>query len=187
MTATTTEIERASAMVRRLADKHVGAYAISDALIEEIEDDPQLVLAMLRETLPTYVRERLGAQRREHVDLSGVEELDQATPDDGPSGTSRTYEADDGSHFVSPKLRAIHDAYARRLATQFGTEHGMRPLGSLTEADLTWAARERRRQAAGHLAEASRLDALRDALVRYQRTTVAELPPVVVREIMERP
>jgi len=57
----------------------------------------------------------------------------------------------------------------------------------LTEADLTWAARERRRQAAGHLAEASRLDALRDALVRYQRTTVAELPPVVVREIMERP
>jgi len=167
------------------------------------------VLDVLRQVLPAYVLRQIGDDRRKPIDLSGVEDLptspvDESVPpappiedpepiedpnpviEDQPPPGPRLYESKDGRKWLSPKLRASADAYAALLDKQYGTEKGLRRLGNMTIADIEWAASERRKQAAGQLVEAARLDSLRDALTRYQKTTVNDLPPVVVVEIMER-
>lgn len=169
MNATATTNERAADRVSRLAQSHVGPDEISAAILNEVRHDPAAMQELLAEVLPCYVRTRLGAARREPVTY---EEL-VGDPTPLPK-------------FPSKKTQRIRDAYAKLLATQYGTDHGYQTLGQCTADDLEFAAETRRKQAAGHLVEAERLLKLAAAAREYGATTVAELPREVVSEIMQR-
>lgn len=189
---TATEFETAAKMVARLADDHVGADAISTAMLHEVRNCPERMRALLAEVLPAYVRPRLHDARvraaRALSDLTPAEEeelgvrvlpdeptLDEPTPAEPPQGG-----------FVSRRVERAFGVYERLLATQYATEHGARRLADCTPEDLDWAAQVREDQAAGMVTEAKRLRRLAAIARDYGAAHVSELPPVEVIEIMRR-
>lgn len=178
-----TTTERASQLVARLAETHVGPDAITAAILHEVGSNPLALRDLLAQVLPCYVRSRLSMGRRVPVTLEELIEEPVVTSDPAPSSDVVD---EDGRVWVSRKSLAIATAYERLMATQYGTENGYRPLGQCSVDDLEWAAAERRKQAAGHLVEAERLAKLAAAQREYGTTVVAELPHEIVAEIMQR-
>jgi hypothetical protein len=168
---TSTATETIGQMIKRLATDHVGPDALTKAVLAEIGHDPDRMYQALTEVLPAFCRRAITLGRQIIVDIREEDDTD-----DTSEPTAKVW--------VSKKQQRIHDWYTTELAKQFHVEGGYRRLGDCTATDLLYSAEERRQHAAGHLAEASKLEALADALDRYQAQTVADLGPAVLGDIL---
>lgn len=174
-----TATESVSRLIRRLSRTVVGPEDLTKAVLSELGDSPEAMYSALEEILPSYCRRALGLQRRADIKIPPAEpsnEQEQLLPLPLPAASSPRAP-------ISKKQERIRLWYALQLEEQFSVGGEYKMLGQCTATDLVTSAAERRQQAAGALSWANKLEALADALNRYQTETVAELPEVVFTDI----
>lgn len=106
-----------------------------------------------------YVRGVLGEQRKGNMPAVSPEDIRRA-------GSNR-----------SSKVSAIRDGWQRHLESRVHVEAGhWKMFRDLTEADLRYAARERRSNAERNLLEAHRYEAWAQLVAEYGADTFSDLP-----------
>lgn len=147
--------ESVRAIARRLAPNFDSPATLADAVLAELADDSERVLAAIQEILPGYVADLIRRSRNATI-------------------TGR-----------SSKVAGIRDWHKRFLAELLHTESGWRQIGACTAADLLFAAEERRTHAAKELHRAAQYEALAEQLAAAGVDTVADLPESVVRGALD--
>lgn len=173
---TAVKTESIAAMVKRLIPDHIGTDALSKAVLAELGNDHAAWYSALQEVLPVFCSRTITTSRKAAATGNQEEEEDDETPPPAPSEAA----------WVSPRAKAQHDWYQTWICQQISGVNGMVSYAQATVDDLMHSAELRRSQAAGAVQEAARLEALADALRRYGKLTVAELPEAVVEDIMRR-
>lgn len=176
---TLAQTETIYSRARRLSAKYPDPKDIATAVIKEIQDDPQLVLATLQAVLPGFCRSIISARRRFDVPQPPAPRDDDeiiirvASPAPGQPKTSSK---------KNQRLREWRDAV-------FGQSYHVGPetyrtLGELTYADVQYAIAERRDLADRNNGEADRLERLAAAMQCHKVEHVNELPVALVADIM---
>lgn len=168
--------------IKRLSGTRLAPHDLAEVVFAEIKDDPALLRDAVRAILPGYCADVLREERRQFPPRPIG---DPAPPPDVPLPTPIR-----GRRPTSKKMDRISVAenawWNRMMSHMYNTETGWTAFGDCTQADLAYAAKERRSNAAANLVEAERLERLAAALVEYSRCRVSELPHDVVSDIMER-
>lgn len=183
-------------MVRRLLPDHTGPLELTKAVLAEVGGDCERMYTVLETVLPMYCRYIIGTSRRKTASIPSTADvpapasapLPPAKPaPTAPPPATASNPAPSTRPPISRKQERIRNWWKAQMEEQYniGPGKGYRKLGLLTYDDLIDSAASRHEMARGNIANATKLEALADALQRYQVEKVQDLPQAVFRDIWE--